>query len=110
MVNSRSFVKVCSRLDVRSRSEVDASVEEVVGSVGAEVGSGRRDSRMDCWSGGRSEEAIADGSGGFDGVGMGDREREAACWYEDFGERREVQDSRSVLSLKRSVSHVVLLI
>lgn len=108
MVNSRSFVRVCSFLDVRSRNDVDASVGEVIGSVGAEEDGGRRDSRMDCWSGERSEEAIADGSGGFDGVGMGGSESEADCWYEDFGERRAVQDSRSVLSLKRSISYVIL--
>lgn len=108
MVNSRSFVRLSSLLDVRSCSDVDGSVEDVVGSVDVEDDGGTRASRMDTWSGERSEEVIADGSGGFDEVVMGGRERDADCWYEESGERREVQDSRSVLSLNRSISYVIL--
>lgn len=91
--NPRSFVRVSSLLDGRFRSDADASVEEVVRSLGAE---GFKNGLL---AEDRREEAIADGSGGFKEIGIGVREREADCWYEDFGEREEVQDSRWVWSL-----------
>ena len=65
MMSSRSFFRVSSLLDVRFRSDVDGSVEEVVRSVGAE---GFKNGLL---VEDRSEEAIAAGSSGLKEIGVG---------------------------------------